>query len=125
MHVAAAIIKNTENKILIAERPKGKYAAGLWEFPGGKIEKNESIFKALQREILEEVNLHIISASPWLKTHYDYVDRSVTLDFWLVEEFSGEAKGMEGQLVRWVNIQELSQYTFPEGNKPVLEKLFI
>ncbi len=121
--VVIGIITNVEGQLLIAQRPMHRYAGGLWEFPGGKIEKDESIFKALQREILEELNLQVISASPWLKFEYAYPDRTILLNVWKVEEFSGDAEGVEGQQIRWVKSEELKEYVFPAGNDLILEKL--
>ena len=123
IHVAVAVIFNDQGKILIAERPPHKYAPGLWEFPGGKVEKNETVQEALHREIIEEINLTILSARPWLQIHHDYSDRSVLLDVWIIEQFSGEPESMEGQLIKWVSLSELDQFTFPEGNKEIIEKL--
>lgn len=123
IHVAVAVIINEDKKILIAQRPPHKYAGGLWEFPGGKIEEHETIMQALRREIHEEINLEILSAHPWLQIPHAYADRKVLLDVWLVDQFLGEPKGMEGQAVRWVNPIELEQFSFPAGNQEVIEKL--
>lgn len=123
IHVAVAIIFNREGKILIAQRPPHKLAPGFWEFPGGKVEKGETVEEALHREILEEVNLIILSSRSWIKVHYDYSDRSVLLDTWIIEKFSGEPKGLEGQPLRWVSLDDFDQYTFPEGNYKIISAL--
>jgi 8-oxo-dGTP diphosphatase len=123
IHVAVAVIINEEKKILIAQRPAHKYAGGLWEFPGGKVEEHETILQALRREIHEEIGLEILSAQPWLEIPHDYIDRKVLLDVWVVNQFIGEAKGREGQAIRWVFPVELEHFSFPAGNQTLIEKL--
>jgi len=123
IHVAVAVIVSDDRKILIAQRPAHKYAGGLWEFPGGKVEEHETIMQALRREVHEEINLEILSAHPWLQIPHDYSDRKVLLDIWIIDQFLGEPEGMEGQPIRWVTPVELEQFTFPAGNQLVIEKL--
>lgn len=123
MHVVVGIIQNAIGEILIAERPNHKYKGGLWEFPGGKVENNELAFDALQRELKEELNIHVISAVRWLEHQHDYSDRIVLLDTWTITAFSGTPEGAEGQLIRWVSPKDLQQFQFPEGNHFILEKL--
>src|SRR5579872_3602839 len=115
MHVVVGILRNVHNEILIAERPKDKYKGGLWEFPGGKVEENETAFHALQRELKEELAIDVIAGKNWLQFQHDYTDRIVLLDVWNITQFSGEPQGAEGQLVRWVKSQDLHYYQFPEG----------
>lgn len=122
VHVVVGIILKN-NQVLIALRPPHKPYPGLWEFPGGKVEQGETPFQALQREFQEELNLNIITAEAWLKFPHVYSDRTVLLDTWLITEFSGEPHGAENQIIRWVPIQELQHYQFPEGNKKILEEL--
>ncbi len=123
MHVVIGIVINVEQKVLIAQRPPGTYQSGRWEFPGGKIELGENAFQALQRELSEEVGIRALAAECWLRTGYEYPDRQVMLETWIVRQFKGEPYGAEGQAVRWVTVTELADYTFPEGNQIVLEKL--
>ena len=123
MRVAVGLVFNACGNILIAQRPPGKYQSGLWEFPGGKVEVNETVLQALQRELLEEVDIHVIIAEHWLQTEYDYPDRKVLLETWRVTQFSGEPRGKEGQLVQWVSLDCLQQFQFPLGNRKVIEKL--
>jgi len=122
VRVAAAVIVKDE-KVLIAKRPLDKHKGGYWEFPGGKIEPGESPQKALYREILEELAIEIKSPTPFKKLQFDYPEKSVELDFYLIECFSGQPKGMEGQEVRWVEKSALEDFQFPEANLPVLELL--
>jgi 8-oxo-dGTP diphosphatase len=123
IHVAVGVVINPHKEILIAERPAHKYCPGLWEFPGGKIEQNESPFAALQREFQEEIGIQIISADAWFQIKHDYPDRQVLLEIWRVTEFQGKPHGAEGQLIRWIAASQLDQYQFPDGNVLILQKL--
>lgn len=123
IHVALGILKNAKGDIFIAQRPLGSHGGGLWEFPGGKVEPGESAFAALKREFLEEVGIHIIKATPWFQTTYDYKDRHILLDSWIITEFTGEPHGAEGQPVLWVSAAQLNDFTFPAGNRVIIDRL--
>ena len=120
--VAAAIILQ-KDKILIARRPEGKHKAGYWEFPGGKIEVNETAEQALFREIKEELNIDILNSKFYTQVSFEYPEKKVQLEFFIVTEFIGEPQGMEGQSIDWVEINKLHQYQFPEANLSVVQKL--
>ena len=96
---------------------------GLWEFPGGKVEPNERHYDSLVRELKEELNITVTSASPLMQISHDYSDKSVTLDIWKVTKFDGYAEGVEGQETRWVPLSELRDYNFPTANQAILERL--
>lgn len=118
------IIFNSHQEVLIAKRPPHKYCPGLWEFPGGKIEPNETPFESLKRELLEEIGIDVVSANAWFQLQYTYPDRHVELNMWFVTQFSGEPKGAEGQEILWCPILNLAQFQFPEGNKEIVKRLF-
>ena len=99
------------------------HQGGRWEFPGGKVEAGETTSEALARELKEEVDLDIAGSNPWFELQYAYPEKTVLLDIHLVQDFAGEAKGLEGQPVRWVPLSELNQYQFPDANQPILDKL--
>jgi len=120
IHVAAAVVRDPSDRILIAKRPLGKHQGGLWEFPGGKVEADESVEVALSRELLEELGVWVVSARPLIQVRHDYPDKQVLLDVWLVTAFEGEAHGAEGQPVAWVTAGELDQYEFPAANRPII-----
>jgi 8-oxo-dGTP diphosphatase len=96
------------------------HQGGLWEFPGGKIESTESAEQALVRELKEELNIDVISATPLITVNYQYPDLSVQLKVFLVERFSGDAKSCEGQPFKWVNPAELAKHAFPAANQPII-----
>jgi 8-oxo-dGTP diphosphatase len=123
IHVAAGVILNGEGEVLLALRPKDKHKGGLWEFPGGKVESGESAREALARELLEEINLVVDAAAPFLIIDHDYGDKQVTLDVWTVSRFSGTPHGSEGQEIAWVKIADLDRYQFPEANTGIVTEL--
>lgn len=123
VHVAVGIIQNDAGEICIALRPEGKHLEGFWEFPGGKVEVGESVQAALSRELLEELNLSIEHSRPFIEIRHKYPTKTVLLDVHVVDKFSGEAKGREGQEVRWVDKNELQNFQFPEANKTIIEAI--
>jgi 8-oxo-dGTP diphosphatase len=128
IHVAVGVIFNSQqDQILIAKRPKQLHQGGLWEFPGGKVNSGENIKQALARELHEELGISGIQAVPLMHILHEYTDKKVFLDIWIIQQFSGQAQGKEGQQCVWVNLQDLlsakSQYQFPAANQPILDRL--
>ena len=121
--VSAVALIDVDGRVWLGQRPKGKSMAGLWEFPGGKVELNERHYDSLVRELKEELNITVTSASPLMQISHDYSDKSVTLDIWKVTKFDGYAEGVEGQETRWVPLSELRDYNFPTANQAILERL--
>lgn len=121
--VAVGIIQNNHQEIFLCRRHAKQHQGDKWEFPGGKVEANESVTTALTRELAEEVGIEVHSSQPFLCLEHDYGDKKVRLDIYLVSDFSGEAHGREGQASRWVPISELHHYDFPAANGPIVEKL--
>lgn len=120
IHVAVGIVFNTQNQVLMAKRPDHAHQGGLWEFPGGKLEPNESTQDALTRELYEEVGIKVIAAQPLTTCIYDYQTKVVLLDVWHVTEFHGEPHSCEGQLVRWVPLHELAKLDVPLANHQIV-----
>lgn len=124
IHVAVGIIFNQQGEVLITKRSEHSPYPNLWEFPGGKIELNESSESALCRELFEELAITCHQYQFWRQHHHVYPDCEVTLDIYLVTEFSGEVKCMESQQAyRWLPISALSAFDFPEGNKKIISEL--
>ena len=123
LQVAVGVILR-EGELFIAKRQGDQHLAGLWEFPGGKVEAGETVLDALKRELHEELGIDVISAAPLIEQRHEYDIRTVVLDCWLVTEFSGEAHGKEGQPTRWVKIGECATtYPMPEPNVHILKAL--
>lgn len=120
LHVAAAVIRGVDGRVLIARRPEHKHQGGLWEFPGGKIEAGEAVEVALARELREELGIAVTASRPLIQVRHDYPDLSVLLDVHEVSAFSGEPHGAEGQPLAWVAPRELPGYEFPEANRPIV-----
>ncbi|ABL98574.1 8-oxo-dGTP diphosphatase MutT [Shewanella amazonensis] len=122
VHVAVGIIKQGSH-ILLAKRHGHLHQGGKWEFPGGKVEAGENTSEALKRELKEEVGLTVHSSQPYMEISHNYPDKHVLLDIHLVEDFSGEASGIEGQQIEWVSLRDISDYQFPDANQPILDKI--
>lgn len=108
---------------MIAKRPADKDHGGLWEFPGGKIELSERPSDALQRELKEEIGIDITSFHAMEQVAFNYPTKRVVLYFFKVTSFKGEPKGLEDQEVRWIRKTDLTQFSFPEANQPIVEAL--
>lgn len=123
VEIAVGIVRSHDGKIFITQRGENSHLAGFWEFPGGKIEPNETPFETLQREIAEEIDIHIHKAK-FLKTvQHQYNDRALTIHAYLVEEWDGEPFAAEGQPSRWVDEEELNADEFPDANRTIIEML--
>ena len=121
IHVAVAVIMNDDGAVCISLRHKDTHQGGLWEFPGGKIEQLETAQQALIREIKEELDLEISESRPLIKVLHDYHDKKVCLHVHRVLSYTGQAKGVEGQKVEWIPVDELSSYEFPLANLPIIK----
>ena len=123
MQVAAGVIFNKAGKVLLAKRPHGVHQGGLWEFPGGKLEPGEDVKTALTRELQEELGLVVDKARPFIKLHYDYPDRSVVLNVWLVNKWHGHIHSKEDQCIQWVKIENFSELNFPAADEPIIKAI--
>lgn len=124
MKVAVGVIRDAENRYLITQRSMQTTHGGYWEFPGGKLEQGEDGLSALTREIAEEVGLSVLSSQFLGKIEHAYPGRQVELLVYLIEAYSGTADRLEGQMdLRWVPIEEMSSYRFPEANHKILQLL--
>lgn len=123
-HVAVGIIQNTNGQVFISRRHAHLHQGNKWEFPGGKVEAGEDVYQALCRELKEECNIDIQAAAPFTVISYDYPDKQVLLDVWLVTAFTGQPQQREGQEWCWVERHELAAYPFPSANEPIIERLW-
>jgi 8-oxo-dGTP diphosphatase len=123
IRVVAAALYDAQGRVLIAQRPPGKHMAGRWEFPGGKVAAGESDVDALSRELAEELGITVGSARPLLTLHHDYADRSVELSMWVVEDYDGEPRSLDGQQLKWVPPARLPEEDVLEADRPFIEAL--
>jgi 8-oxo-dGTP diphosphatase len=123
VHVVIGIILNSNQEVLIARRLPHQERPGAWEFPGGKVEANESPYAALQREFFEEIGIQVTAAEHWMNVRYDYPHKSVLLDTWMITQYDGIPSGAEGQAIAWGTKADLQTREFPEGNRLIIEKL--
>ena len=123
VHVVVAVIIDDDNQVLVSKRPDNVHLAGYWEFPGGKVEANESVEEALSRELNEELDIKITRSRPLIKIIHHYKEKSVFLDVWYILDYSGVVKGNEGQEISWRRKFELNGIDFPEANLPVIQAI--
>ena len=127
VHVVVGLIFNSHDQLLIAKRPDHLHQGGLWEFPGGKVEQNETAPAALIREFKEEVGIVVRQPHSFMEIYHQYADINVFLDIWISRHFDYDGGdgivGLEGQQVRWVALTDLKNYPFPEANQEIINKL--
>lgn len=121
--VAVAIFVKADGSFLLSSRPEGKPYADYWEFPGGKIEAGESVLQALQRELMEELNVSITRATPWFTFLMHYTHAAVRLHCWRVTEWHGEMRGMEAQQFAWQRLEAITVAPILPGCVPIFNAL--
>ena len=124
IEVSAALIFHN-GKILITQRPAKSHLGGLWEFPGGKREVNETSEQCLVREIREELGMEISVGELFEEVSHDYAGKSVHLKFFICERVSGEPKPLGCAAFKWIGKSELDDFEFPAADARLLKKLRI
>ena len=122
IEVTAAIIQD-KGIILIARRPLGDKLAGKWEFPGGKIEAEETPKECLKREIKEELNIEISVGDFFAESIYEYPNRTIQLKAYWCTWLSGEIELDSHDAIEWVEIASLGDYDFAPADLPFVDKL--
>ena len=119
--VAACVLLDANGRILIAKRPQGRPLAGLWEFPGGKVEAGETPDHALIRELGEELGLDIAASdlAPLTFASHAYPDFHLLMPLFLCRRWKGEVTAHEGQELAWVKPDELDAYAMPPADEPL------
>ncbi len=123
IEVAVGIVFNQDMQVLVGQRVVEDRYFAKWEFPGGKLEENESVEQALVREFKEEVGIDVLASAEFMQIEHDYPDRQVRLFVRTVVKFDGQVQSKEGQALKWVNISELDDLDFLQGNKVMIEAL--
>jgi len=122
--VACALI-DADNRILLAQRPEGKSMAGLWEFPGGKVEPDEIPEQALIRELNEELGVETKTAclAPLTFASHEYDDFHLLMPLYICRRWWGTARSKEEQALKWVRAKNLRDYPMPEADLPLIPAL--
>ncbi len=120
VHVVAGVIQDPRGRILLARRTEGRDLAGLWEFPGGKVDAGETAEQALARELHEELGIRIASSAPLIAVPQAYRDKRIVLDVRRIGAWSGNALGREQQALAWVPSAKLASYPMPPADRPVV-----
>ncbi|KFN51273.1 Nudix family hydrolase [Arenimonas composti] len=123
VHVAAAVLRDVRGRILLARRTAGRDLAGLWEFPGGKVEPGETPAQALVREIEEELGIRVLAAEPLIAVPQAYPDKRIVLDVFEVTAWEGQPRGRERQALAWSPLEQLASYPMPPADRPVVAAL--
>jgi len=121
--VAVGILIDGAGRVLVTRRAPDAHQGGLWEFPGGKVEADETLLEALTRELREELGVSVEAAEALMVLEHDYGDKQVRLDVHRVTRWSGEPRGLEGQPLAWQRPAQLRDWGFPAANRPILELL--
>jgi len=123
IEVAAAVLRDDEGRVLVSRRLAGRHLAGLWEFPGGKIEPGETPEAALGRELEEELGIIAGPSRPLVAVRHEYPEKIVRLCLFEVHSFSGLPRGAEGQEIRWVAPSGLDALEMPAADRPLIRLL--
>lgn len=120
--VAAVILVDHDGRILLAQRPEGKTMAGLWEFPGGKVEENETPEVALIRELKEELDIHTAPSclAPLTFASHSYDDFHLLMPLYVCRVWEGTPKALEGQTLAWVKSEDIEDYEMPPADIPLI-----
>ena len=120
--VSAVALIDIDGRVLIAQRPEGKSIAGLWEFPGGKVEAGETPELALMRELEEELGIETWESclAPLTFASHTYDDFHLLMPLFACRKWKGTPHGKEGQNLKWVRVNELKNYPMPPADEPLI-----
>jgi 8-oxo-dGTP diphosphatase len=123
--VSAVALIDADGRILLAKRPEGKSLAGLWEFPGGKVEDGERPEQALIRELKEELGIDVETSclAPLTFASHAYEDFHLLMPLYVCRRWKGVATGLEGQELKWVKAKDLRNHQMPPADLPLIPHL--
>jgi 8-oxo-dGTP diphosphatase len=116
---------DSDNRVLIAQRPEGKQLAGLWEFPGGKMDADERPEEALIRELKEELGITVKEAclAPLTFASYAYPSFHLLMPLYVCRRWEGFVRAAEGQALKWARARDLRNYPMPPADEPLIPPL--
>jgi len=120
--VSAVALIDVDGRILLTQRPEGKSLAGLWEFPGGKVEPGETPEAALIRELQEELGIDTWQSclAPLTFASHSYEDFHLLMPLFACRKWNGTPQGKEGQALKWVRSKDLKNYPMPPADEPLI-----
>ena len=120
--VSACALTDVEGRVLLAQRPEGKSMAGLWEFPGGKVEAGETPEDTLIRELKEELGIDVTASclAPFTFASHTYDDFHLMMPLYVCRKWEGIPQPLEGQALKWVRPQDLRSYPMPAADLPLI-----
>ena len=123
--VVAVALVDPDGRVLLAQRPEGKSLAGLWEFPGGKVDPGERPEQALIRELREELGIDTEASclAPLTFASHSYDDFHLLMPLWICRKWEGIAQPCEGQALKWVKPEKLRDYPMPAADLPLIPVL--
>ncbi|WAC48191.1 8-oxo-dGTP diphosphatase MutT [Asticcacaulis sp. SL142] len=123
--VVAAALVDDDGSVLIAQRPEGKQLAGLWEFPGGKVEAGETPEAALIRELHEELGITVKQAclAPFVFASHTYEAFHLLMPLYLIRRWEGQPTAIEHQAIKWVKAKDMRNYPMPPADDPLVAYL--
>jgi 8-oxo-dGTP diphosphatase len=122
--VVAGILRNANHQVLITDRSRAESMRDLWEFPGGKVEHDESAHAALHRELAEELGIDELEFEHFRSIEHDYPNLRVSIDFYIVSAWQGTPSGIEGQQLRWVDMNEFDASLLLPADAPIVHALW-
>ncbi|HEX5962078.1 MAG TPA: Nudix family hydrolase [Rhodanobacteraceae bacterium] len=123
IEVAAGILSDDQGRILLMQRLPGKHLAGLWEFPGGKLEPGETVGQALVRELAEELGVEVLASEPLISVPWQYPEKTVRLHALRVTNWRGTPRAREGHPLRWAAVPDMHIATMPPADAPIVTAL--
>lgn len=120
------VIRDSENagrEYFLTKRLQHVHQGGKWEFPGGKVESDETVAQALSRELNEEIAIEVMTCQPLITIKHNYTDKNVCLEVYMINNYIGEPTAQEGQGQGWFSIEQLETLAFPEANKAIIAEL--
>ena len=123
--VAAAALVDVDGRVLVQQRPEGKAMAGLWEFPGGKVEEGESLEQSLIRELREELDIDVTEAclAPFTFASHAYEDFRLLMPLFVCRVWQGTLRPREGQAIEWLRPMRMADLAMPPADRPLVAML--